>query len=225
MDILVNGSMIHLRESFMLPGVIDFGATFLWAISGGLLALRRGNDIIGVLVLALVTATGGGLLRDGIFLQDIPLLVRRWQYLAIVLLATLFVSLFRERLKHIEPLVMLVDALGLGAFAVVGTQLALRAGISLAGSALVGVVNSVGGSVLRDVLIREEPALMRPGTYHAALSVIAAPLFLTLVVGFRVPTHLAAWTTIIVTFILRLLTVRFNLRTKPLRQQQYSEER
>ncbi len=140
-----------------------------------------------------------------------------WQYLALVSLATLLISLFKERLKHVEPLLILVDALGLGAFAVVGTQLALHAGLSLAGSALVGVINSVGGSVLRDVLIREEPALMKPGTYYAALSLIAAVLFLLLVYAFGIPVSIAAWTTIVVTFILRLLTLRFNLHTKPLR--------
>lgn len=73
---------------FQLPLWLDYGATFLWAISGALVAARRGYDIAGVFTIALVTATGGGLLRDGLFLQNgPPELVQSPAYLVLVVVA------------------------------------------------------------------------------------------------------------------------------------------
>ena len=75
----------HIQEiqhqTFLLPPYFDYSATFLWAISGVLLGARRGYAILGIGTVALVSSTGGGLLRDGIFLQAIPTLVRTPVYL------------------------------------------------------------------------------------------------------------------------------------------------
>src|SRR5262245_23823894 len=159
-------------EAFTVPLSFDYGATFLWAISGALVAARRGHDLSGVFALALVSATGGGLIRDGLFLQQgPPALVRTPAYLLIVAAAALIVLAIGarlQRLAHYSHLVDLVDALGLGAYAVVGMQLSLAAGLSLPGVALVGVVNAVGGGVLRDLFTRQPIEVFQPGTLTAS---------------------------------------------------------
>ena len=111
-------------NDFLLPPFFDYAATFFWAISGALVAARRGYDIVGIFILAMVSSTGGGLLRDGLFLQDgPPVLVQSPVYLVLVTVATGVVILFGKRVQRIpgfQRVVVVVDSLGLGAYAVVG---------------------------------------------------------------------------------------------------------
>lgn len=114
-------------HTFVVPAHFDLTATLLWAISGALLAARRGYAILGVVTIALVSSTGGGLLRD-IALQDgVPVVLRTPVYLELVGIAVLFVlfaSVPLGRWRHFENLMVLVDAIGFGAYAVVGTTIA-----------------------------------------------------------------------------------------------------
>ena len=80
------------RQAFLLPPYFDYAATFLWAISGALLGARRGYAILGIATVALVSSTGGGPLRDGIFLQRVPMLIRTPVYLYLIVTAGLYSS-------------------------------------------------------------------------------------------------------------------------------------
>jgi uncharacterized membrane protein YeiH len=207
-------------EAFHVPFFFDYGATFLWGVSGALVAARRGYDIAGIVALALVSATGGGLLRDGLFLQNgPPALVRTPAYLLIVAGAALLVLLIGVKLHRLPAFARLidtVDALGLGAYAVVGMQLSLEAGLSLPGVVLVGVVNAVGGGVLRDVLMRQDPEIFKPGTLMAAAAMAGCLAYLLLAKGLSAPSYVAAWVTIAVAFVVRTISVRYGVRTHPL---------
>jgi uncharacterized membrane protein YeiH len=206
---------------FLLPSFFDYGATFLWAVTGALMGARRGYDFIGIFILSMVSATGGGLLRDGLFLQDgPPVLVQSPAYLAIVAGGTVIVLLFGKRvesLKGFEAMVSLVDALGLGAYAVVGTNRAMLLGLSLPGSVLVGMVNAVGGAVLRSVLVAREPHLFKPGTMEASAALIGCGIFLLLLQTAWLNETMAAWVTIGSVFVIRLLSVRYRFQTRALR--------
>jgi uncharacterized membrane protein YeiH len=143
----------------------------LWAISGALLAARRGYAILGIFTVALVSAAGGGLLRDGIFLQTIPVLVQTPIYLYLIVAAVTLVLFFGARLQLMKELTHIVgpiDALGLGAYAVVGMNRALAADLPLIGVAVVGVVNAVGGGILRDRARGLERANARAGIHGRA---------------------------------------------------------
>ena len=149
---------------FHLPVIFDLAATFLFAVTGAIAGLRKGYDLIGILVLALVTGLGGGLLRDGLFLQNgPPAMATDSRYFVAVLAGAAAGVLFGRKLHRLRLLFQLADALGLGTYAVVGAQKALAAGLSIFAVALVGTVNAVGGSVARDVLVREEPLVFKPG--------------------------------------------------------------
>lgn len=206
---------------FLLPSFFDYGATFLWAVTGALMGARRGYDFIGIFILAMVSSTGGGLLRDGLFLQDgPPVLVRSPVYLVIVMAGTVIVMLFGkrvEKIKGFEALVSLVDALGLGAYAVVGTNRAMTLGLSLPGSVLVGMVNAVGGAILRSVLVAREPHLFKPGTLEAAAALMGCGVFVLLVEATWLNETTAAWVTIAAVFVIRLLSVRYRVQTRALR--------
>lgn len=205
--------------SFSLPIYLDLGATFLFALTGGLAAVRRGYDVVGLLALALVTAVGGGLLRDGLFIQNGPPFVTTdARYAYMIIAACVIVIFVRDRIHRFELVFNLIDALGLGAYAAVGVQKSLDAGLSVPAAMLVGMVNACGGGVLRDVLTREEPLLFKPGEFYALAAALGASMYTLLVIPGTVPTATAAWITIAITFVFRALAVRFHWRTSPLRK-------
>jgi uncharacterized membrane protein YeiH len=208
-------------EVFTLPPLFDYGATLLWAVSGAMVGARLRYDVIGILMLALVSATGGGLLRDGVFLQDgTPVMLRSPVYLGLVVVGTLIVVVFGRgvrKLKSFDRLVGLLDGLGLGAYAVIGMDRAALLGLSTVGIILVGMVNAVGGGVLRAMITGREPEIFKPGTLQAAASLIGCVLFLALTRLGRIEQTLAAWITIAVVFVIRAISVHYHLETRPLR--------
>jgi len=213
---------VQLQGPFTLPPFFDFAATFLYAISGALIAARRHYDFAGILALALVSSTGGGLLRDGFFLQSgPPLLLRSPVYLALVLVATVFVVLIGPRVTRLplfDRLVALFDALGLGAYGIVGLQLSVAAGLSLPAALFVGIVNAVGGGLLRDVLVRREPDLFKPGAPATWAALTSCLLFLALTRLARADETLSALVAIGVGFVIRVLALRFGVQTRALRR-------
>lgn len=198
----------------------DFGATFLWASSGAVLAARRGYDLTGIFAIALVSSCGGGLLRDAFFLQaGPPILVRTPTYVLITLVASLLTWRFGASLHGRLPLPVvrlteLADAVGLGAFAVVGMRLALAASISVAGAMLVGIVNAVGGGVLRSVLLRRTPRVFRPGELTALAAFAGTLLYAVLEVWLKVDENAAGFAAIALVTLTNFTSRRYRLRTR-----------
>jgi uncharacterized membrane protein YeiH len=205
-------------SSFHVPVSLDYAATLAWAVTGALLAVRRGLDIVGAVVIALVSALGGGLLRDGLFLQQKPVAVTSPFYLPIVALAVLVVVFLRD---HGESLtrhrtVDFVDALGMGAFAVVGMEKAMAAGFTPWGAVLTGMVNALGGGVLRDILLNEVPAILKPSQFYALPVLVGCLLYLALSAFTVLGSNAVAWITVLSVFAGRLLTMQFDWRTSAL---------
>jgi uncharacterized membrane protein YeiH len=205
---------------FQVPILFDYVATFTWAVSGAIVAIRRRFDIVGVFVVALVSAIGGGLLRDAVFLDRVPVFLTNPAYLSLIVAATAVTAAFTGRLTHIikpdavQKGVDLIDALGTPAFAVFGMQLAADQGLPLVAIIFVGVTNGVAGGMLRDVVVREVPALMRPGQFVTLTLLAGCILHLLLTSQYQVQPNLAAGITVAVFFVLRVLTIRFNWQTR-----------
>ncbi len=206
--------------AFTLPIWFDLGATFAFALTGAIAAIRRGYDIVGVFFLALATGLGGGLIRDGVFLHGTgptPLLSDS-RYVSLVAGAALVGVLFRRHVLRALRSFAIIDALGLGAYAAFGTQKALQSGLAAPAAVLVGVINAAGGSLLRDVITREEPLVFRPGQFYVLTALAGAVAFVLLTGKFSVASTPAAIAAIAVTFIFRALTIMFNWRTSPAAQ-------
>jgi len=205
-------------SAFILPSFLDYGATLIFAISGALLAARRGYDLSGVTAIAIVSSTGGGLLRDGIFLnQGPPALVRNWVYLTLIAVAALAVALFGRwvvRIPRFDLVISLADSAGIPMFAIVGMVLSRNAGLDPGPAILIGIVNGIGGGLLRDLLVNREPDVFRPGVPIALAATAGCFLFLTLNSGLDLVENLAAWITIVTVFVLRSAALYFNVRTK-----------
>jgi len=203
-----------LKGSFDLPVIFDLGATFACGLSGTLAGIRRNYDIVGVIALALVSGLGGGLIRDGLFLAQGPTpLLTNPQYIQVIGAAALCGIVFGSRIHHFSRLIAVVDALALGAYAAFGVQKSLLAGLAPAAAVLIGLVNAVGGGVLRDLLVREEPLVFKPGQFYLLTALAGAVTFVFCSITLELSANLAAIVAVALTFVFRSLTIAFNWRT------------
>jgi uncharacterized membrane protein YeiH len=207
-----------MDQTFALPLYLDLFAVFLMAATGAIEAIRREFDLVGLLGLSFATGVGGALIRDGIFLQaGVPAVVRNQDYLYAVAAAALACLIFGRRAVLSERFVALVDAAALGAYAVVGMEKSLAFGLDFAPAVLVGTVNACGGGILRDVLMREEPMVFRPGQFYGLAALLGCLTYPFLRQTFGLPPLTSACVTIAFTFLLRVLAITRNWRTVPVR--------
>src|SRR3954447_10199627 len=204
-----------IAQSVALPISIDLGATVLFSITGAMAAIRRHYDPIGLFVLALACGLGGGLLRDGLFIQNgPPAAMRNGGYMIAVLAGCLLAILFFKHAERISKPFLIIDALATGAYGVVGASKAFEAGLAVPACIFVGVVNAVGSGLIRDILVREEPLLLKPGQFYVIASVLGVGGFTVLTVYCRFPVVSSAILAIVVTFVLRLLAIFFDWKTR-----------
>jgi uncharacterized membrane protein YeiH len=203
---------------FQLPLAVDLGAVALFAATGAMVARQKRYDLVGAAVLALVTGLGGALLRDGLFLQaESPAALRDGRYLAAVLAGTAAGVFFAGVLHRLRLVILLADAVGLGLYGIYGAQKALQADLPFLSVVLVGTVNAVGGGILRDVLVREEPLVFKSGQFYALAAMAGCAAYALLEAG--QPTPLAAGVGVAVTLALRLGSIRLGWRTGALSEE------
>lgn len=143
---------------------MNLAATFVFGLSGGLAAVRARLDLFGVLVLAAVVGLAGGITRD-LLIGVPPATFRDGRYLIAVGLAGVVCVLAGRGLERVHRSVLLFDAVGLSLFAVTGASKAFAFGLGPAQAVLLGAVTAIGGGMLRDVLLREVPTVLRSDLY------------------------------------------------------------
>jgi len=203
---------------YSLPLWFDYVATVLWATSGAFFAARRGFDISGIAFFSIIACTGGGVIRDGLLLNDGPAAVLSSpMYLVIPLIISGLVWAAGERLAPLAAsttVTTLIDAIGTGGFALYGLQLALAAKVSLPGALLVAVLNGVGGGLLRDVIANRVPEFVQPGVLYGLAALASCLVFLGLVTWSGMAATPAAFIAMATMVTVRLAAVRFNLHTE-----------
>ena len=190
--------------------VLDLAGTFVFALDGGLTALRATRlDIVGVVTLAMITALGGGILRDLVIGAVPPATFDDWRYLAVATAGGLVAFVLAGLPDRLNLPINLLDAAGLSLFAVTGASKALDFGLGPGQAIILGAVTAVGGGTVRDVLIGRIPAVLHSGLYAipaligAAITVTASRLGLYGLV--------AALVAATVCFLVRLLGIVFGL--------------
>jgi len=145
---------------------LDLTGTFAFALNGALTAVRAARlDIVGVVALGMITAIGGGIVRD-VLIGDIPpATFRDWRYLTVAAGGGLLAFAFSRHLDRLLGAITVLDAAGLSLFAVTGASKSLDFGLGAGQAVILGVVTGVGGGTIRDVLIREVPSVLRSGLY------------------------------------------------------------
>jgi uncharacterized membrane protein YeiH len=144
---------------------LDLVGIFVFAISGGLVAVRKQLDIFGVLVLAGTTGLGGGFLRDVLIGATPPAALADWRYLLVPVGAGLLTFAYHPALGRMERMVNVFDAFGLSLFCVAGALKALDYGLGPVPAALMGMVTGIGGGIVRDVLAGRVPVIFRGELY------------------------------------------------------------
>lgn len=168
---------MDIQETVFLA--LDLTGTFVFAISGVLLAARRNFDITGGLVLGLMTGIGGGMIRD-VLLDRVPNALGQPIYLVPPLVATLLIYLIGNHVSRARIWIVTFDAMGLAIFSVTGTTIALGAGVNYPAALLMGALTACGGGLMRDAVASEDPAIFRgtdlyliPALFGSGLTLIA----------------------------------------------------
>ena len=155
--------------------VLDLVGTFAFALNGALTAVRTAHlDIVGVITLGIITAVGGGIIRDVLLGALPPATFVDWRYLAVAGGGGLIAFLFSRWLARFTIPIDVLDAAGLSLFTVTGASKALELGVGPAQAILLGAMTGVGGGTVRDVLIRQVPSVLSRGLYAIPALVGAA---------------------------------------------------
>jgi uncharacterized membrane protein YeiH len=200
--------MNTLIKTIEVLGIIAFALTGFYA------ARKKGMDLIGVYSLGMVTALGGGSLRDLILNRHPLFWIEHYEYAILLLVLSITSSLAAQDIfekKNLVTVVLALDALGLGSFSASGASLADRMGCSLFISSLLGVTTGVFGGVMRDIVCNEIPYVFQRTELYATCAFIGAWTYL-LVERTSGSDVMAAIACIAVTFILRMLALRYKIR-------------
>jgi uncharacterized membrane protein YeiH len=200
--------MNTLIKTIEVLGIIAFALTGIYE------ARRKGMDIIGVYSVAMITAFGGGSLRD-IILNRHPLFwIEHYEYAVLVLVLSIaaaisILDLFSK--KNLVMVVLVLDALGLGSFSASGASVADKMGCAVFVSSLLGVATGVFGGVIRDIICNEIPYVFQRTELYATCSFLGAWSYL-LVARSGGNEIIAVTACIVVTFILRMFAIRYKIK-------------
>ena len=193
----------------MLLYFLDLLGTGVFAATGAMVAARRKLDVFGALVLAFVTAVGGGTIRDGILGSTPVFWVHDTAYLTVICMATALTLAGRAWWHKTRYIILLTDALGLGVFTVIGVEKALSYDVAPVVAVIMGVLTGAGGGAIRDVLAGRVPMVLRHEIYATA-AILGGLLYVVMYdTGFARP--IVAVTCAGLVFVLRLLAIYCNL--------------
>lgn len=182
-------------------------AVFAGGLSGGLAAVRRKFDLVGIITLAIVTGMGGGIIRDVLLQRYGIAALQDNRYLLVALLAAALVFFFSETVHKLAKPMTYIDAISLGLFVVVGADKALRADLDVLPAIMMGVITATGGSLLRDLLSGEVPAILQPGALYSLAAMVGSTVFVLAAVWLGVVKEFAAIFAITIAIALRFLAM------------------
>ena len=146
----------------------DLFGVLVFAVSGGLDAAKYRLDILGVMVLAVVTGVGGGLMRDVLLGVHPPAVFTNQIYLLTCIMGGVLVIFFARRIIYIFEWVKIADAIGLGVFSALGAAKAIDYGMGWVGVLMISAMSAAGGGIIRDLILREIPLILRADFYACA---------------------------------------------------------
>jgi uncharacterized membrane protein YeiH len=195
----------HILINTLLE-TFDLAGTFVFALSGATAGVRHRLDLFGVLVLSFAAGNSGGIARDVMIGAVPPAAIRDWRYLAVSLLAGLVTFYWYQIINRLRSPVLVFDAAGLALFAVSGAGKALAFHAGPVAAVLLGMLTGIGGGMVRDVLVREIPNVLRTELYAVAALFGAA----VMVIGrmLHVPSSGAATAGALLCFGLRFMAIR-----------------
>jgi uncharacterized membrane protein YeiH len=188
--------------------VLSLIGVFVFGLSGGMAGVRAQLDLFGAMLLAVVVGIAGGTIRD-VLIGIPPATFRDWRYLAVAGGAGLIAPFAHPAIARLQRWIDVLDAAGLGLFCVVGADTAVAHHLGFADCVILGMITGIGGGILRDVLVREVPAILRGGFY--AIPALCGALIV--VTAYRSGDHSIAFPIVgaVVCFLMRIAGMRSGL--------------
>jgi uncharacterized membrane protein YeiH len=198
----------HLANTLLT--VFDLAGTFVFALSGATKAVEHKLDLFGVLVLCFAAGNSGGIARDIMIGATPPAAINDWSYLGVSILAGVITFFWYPLINKLSSPVLLFDAAGLGLFVAAGTDKALAFHVGPVAAILFGTMTGIGGGMVRDVLVREIPTVLRTDVYALAALIGATVIVSTRAIGF--PPYLASLLGAVLCFGIRLGAMHYGWR-------------
>ena len=189
--------------------ILDILGTFAFAISGALVASDKKFDLFGVIIIAFVTAVGGGMLRD-VLIDAHPInWIEDLNYLYTIFIAVVFTFLFKSKIAHLSKTMFLFDTIGLSVFTLLGLEKGLTLHLNPFIALIMGMISAVFGGVLRDVLTNKIPLIFEKEIYASAC--LAGGISYLLLSYFNISQNFIFITSAFVIVIIRVIAVKFHL--------------
>ncbi|MEE0844618.1 MAG: TRIC cation channel family protein [Eggerthellaceae bacterium] len=200
-------------QALTVPWGFDYFSIIVGAITGALYACERKLDTVGTVVAGLLTAYGGGLIRDVILQDEGIYFTEHPDLIVICVVLCVFVFYFRGLFKNLDKAIMLADTLSVALFALAGVNKAYAAGSGIVVSIVLGAITAVGGGALRDISMREVPMVFKRSNYYAVAGLGGSVVFVALArVGCPLP--VAAVLCVATVVGLRYASVELGIKTK-----------
>jgi uncharacterized membrane protein YeiH len=192
-----------------LLNIFTFIGIIAAAISGALLGVKKHMDFFGIIILGIAAALGGGIVRDILIGSFPPVALKMPSYTIASTVAAILVMFFTKRFLNLTKIIIFFDALGLGVFTAVGTNIALEQPVTSTFMAVaIGVTAGIGGGIIRDILAQEIPLIFQKEVYATASIIGAITLvYSRYLVGGMVPLYICFFTTVAI----RLISLYFGI--------------
>ena len=190
--------------------------TVAFAISGALIAIEKDLDYYGIGFFAMITAVGGGILRDVLINQRLPIALENPIYVIISLVSAVIVVAFYKKIVNYSNVIQFFDAIGLAAFTAIGAEVAIKNNLEMPFVIItLAVMTGTGGGILRDVFAQEIPFVFRKEVYAVA-SIIGAICFIIIYNFFG--NDIALYSCFAITLIIRLFCFKKNIHLKKVKK-------
>ena len=199
--------------------IFEMVGTVAFAISGAMIAIKKRVDIFGVIVLSSMTALGGGIVRDILIGHLPPTMFSDYRYVlaavvtsvVVFVVAYIFRDLYRRSESTVDAVNNIFDALGLGIFTVMGAKVAIGSGFTVNGILVVclAVITGVGGGIIRDIMLKEIPFVLKKRIYAVA-SILGGTAYHLMYVN-NVNIRVATVVAVLIVFTVRIIATVFKL--------------
>lgn len=194
---------------FSFLQLLEWLGSITFAISGAMAAIRKGYDLVGLLILSFVTAIGGGTIRDLLIGVGPVTWLTEKDTNVIILAGAALSALFFSHIRRLTRWLNIFDAIGLGMFTILGINKGLEAQLPVPICVALGAITGTFGGVLRDVLTAEQPLLFKPGEIYATASVTGGILYVA-GLHLKLPAYWVQGTAVVTIVVLRLVSLRYN---------------
>jgi uncharacterized membrane protein YeiH len=193
----------------VLQIILNYVGIAVFASSGATVGVRKGFDLFGIATMGVLTALGGGILRD-LLLERPPYSIEHWPNITVALIAVAIATPFAHLVIRMNRAVLVLDAVGMGFFATSGAAIAVDEGASWFAAGIIGMLTAIAGGMLRDVIAGEVPYVMGPDDLYAIPAMLGAATYVA--IDYFGPQWIAVAVGSTLATLLRLAALAFHWR-------------